>query len=130
MGNDADEADADEIIDMASKASLADQEKQVQENIHLQIKSFCTSMDEILLPDGKTKNEPEQSNSASRRSGLSFAVGRNSSPTNHPGEYLFDILFFFFRKLYHGFLMHWDLHLQDHNGCCVDMICVVRLTSS
>ena len=103
MGNNADEADADEIIDMASKASLADQEKQVQENVHLQIKRFCTSMDEILLPDGKTKNQPiessEQSNSASRRSGLSFAVGLNSSPTNHPGEYLFDNFVFLFQKI-------------------------------
>lgn len=85
---------------MASKFSVADQEKQVQENVHLQIKSFCTSMDEILLPDAKIKNEPiespEQSNASSRRSGLSFAVGKNRSPTNHPGEFLFDI---FLRKL-------------------------------
>ncbi|XP_015868179.3 uncharacterized protein LOC107405620 isoform X1 [Ziziphus jujuba] len=88
LGRNAEEADAEEIIDMASKFSVADQEKQVQENVHLQIKSFCTSMDEILLPDAKIKNEPiespEQSNASSRRSGLSFAVGKNRSPTNHP----------------------------------------------
>lgn len=78
---------------MASKASVADQEKQVKENVHLQIKGFCMSMDEILLPDAKTKDvpieSPERSKTA-RQSGLGFAVGRNTSPMNHPGEFLFD----------------------------------------
>lgn len=91
---------------MASKSSVADQEKQVQENVHLQIKSFCTYMDGILLPDAKMKNEPVespgQSNAASRRSGLSFAVGKNSSPAKHPSEFLFDI-FFLSQKSFHGF---------------------------
>ncbi|KAK8480520.1 hypothetical protein V6N13_134762 [Hibiscus sabdariffa] len=50
LGKDAEEADAEEIIDMASKASFADQQLQVQENVHDQIKNFCTAMDEILLP--------------------------------------------------------------------------------
>lgn len=89
MGRDAAETDAEEIIDMASKASFADQQKQVQENIHSQVKSFCMHMDEILLPDMKKSNEPaeslEQPNDAVRKSGLSFAVGNNSSPTNITG---------------------------------------------
>lgn len=80
----------DEIIDMASKAPIADQQKQVQENIHLQIKSLCMSMDELLLPDVKKINEEiesaEQSNPASRRSGLSFAIGRSTPPVKHHGE--------------------------------------------
>lgn len=80
----------DEIIDMASKAPVADQQKQVQENIHLQIKSFCMSMDELLLPDVKKINEgiesSEQSNPAPRRSGLSFAIGRNTPSVRHHGE--------------------------------------------
>ncbi|KAE8022991.1 hypothetical protein FH972_008748 [Carpinus fangiana] len=88
LGRNAEEADAEEIINMADKASVADQQKQVQENIHSQIKGFCMSMDEILLPDIENTDEalklPPQSNTASRRSGLSFAVGRNDLPTNHP----------------------------------------------
>ncbi|KAK9275779.1 hypothetical protein L1049_023048 [Liquidambar formosana] len=90
LGRDADEADAEEIIDMAGKASVADQQKQVQENIHSQIKTFCTSMDEILLPDIKKVNEllgsPPQTTAAPRRSGLSFAVGRNGPPSDCPAQ--------------------------------------------
>lgn len=95
MGRNAEEADAEEIINIANKASVADQQKQVQENIHSQIKGFCTSMDEILLPDIENIDEalklPPPSDAASRRSGLSFAVGRNDKPTNHPGKILFAI---------------------------------------
>ena len=79
---------------MASKASLADQQKQVQENIHAQIKSFSMSMDEILLPDTKRIGEAHElppQPTAPRRSGLGFAVGRNAQPTNHPGKILFAI---------------------------------------
>ncbi|OMO60145.1 hypothetical protein CCACVL1_24369 [Corchorus capsularis] len=83
LGNDAVEADAEEIIDMASKAPLDEQQKQVQGNIHHQIKNFCTAMDEILLPDISQPQE-SQSNIPTPRSGLSFAVGRTSPPTNHP----------------------------------------------
>ncbi|KAM5566397.1 hypothetical protein ABKV19_014866 [Rosa sericea] len=88
LGKDADEADVDEIIGMANKASVDDQQKQVQENIHLQIKSFCMSMDELLLPDVKNTNEvtelPKQSNAATQRSGLSLAIGRNRPGDKHP----------------------------------------------
>lgn len=38
---------------MASKASFADQQSQVQENVHGQVKIFTMSMDEILIPDNK-----------------------------------------------------------------------------
>ena len=38
---------------MASKASLADQQSQVQGNVYAQIKSFSMSMDEILIPNTK-----------------------------------------------------------------------------
>ncbi|XP_038903268.1 uncharacterized protein LOC120089904 isoform X1 [Benincasa hispida] len=86
LGMNAAEADAEEIIDMATKASFADQQKQVQENIHSQVKSFCMHMDEILLPDTRKSNEPaespEKSSDAVRKSGLSFAVGRTSPPTD------------------------------------------------
>lgn len=94
MGKDADEADVDEIIDMANKASVDDQQKQVQENIHLQIRSFCMSMDELLLPDVKKTNEvsesPKQSNATPQRSGLSLAIGRNRPGDKHPGEFFFE----------------------------------------
>ncbi|GAV72250.1 hypothetical protein CFOL_v3_15738 [Cephalotus follicularis] len=88
LGRDADEADAEEIIDMASKASVTDQQKQVHENIHSQITNFSKSMDELLLPDMMKTNEalesPRQSNVTPRQSGLSFAVGKTSPPTGCP----------------------------------------------
>lgn len=82
LGKDADEADAEEIIDIATKASLADQQKQVQENIHSQIETFCTTMDDVLLPNlqstEKIREPIEEKNIPSRRSGLSLAVGQSS----------------------------------------------------
>ncbi|KAF2308100.1 hypothetical protein GH714_035176 [Hevea brasiliensis] len=75
---------------MASKASVADQEKQVQENIHSQIENFCTAMDEILLPEMNKKSEPGeplgQSDTASCHSGLSLAVGKSGQPTVRPDK--------------------------------------------
>ncbi|KAL3718750.1 hypothetical protein ACJRO7_003799 [Eucalyptus globulus] len=84
LGGAAQESDAEEIIQMASKASVADQQKQVQENVHSQLKSFCTFMDEILLPGvNKTNTAPAVdspvSSKAHHRSGLSFAVGGSGS---------------------------------------------------
>ncbi|XAR72273.1 hypothetical protein NMG60_11018855 [Bertholletia excelsa] len=88
LGKDAEEADIEEIIQMAGKASVSDQQKQVQENIHSQIKTFCASMDEVLLPDSKIVDEslesPSQRTMAPSRSGLSLAVGRISQPNNTP----------------------------------------------
>lgn len=89
LGRNADEKDAEEIIDMAGKASLADQQKQVQDNIHSQIKTFSTWLDEILLPDSKSINESAESNSQKNtqtRSGLSLAVGRTSPSDNSPAQ--------------------------------------------
>ena len=57
LGRDVDEAKAEEFNEMACKASLADQQKQVQEDIHAQIKSFSTCIDEILLPYTKRIGE-------------------------------------------------------------------------
>lgn len=92
LGKNVEEADAEEIIEMASKASVADQQKQVQENIHFQITNFCSAMNEILLPDlekrSKKDEAPAQSNAAPRRSGLSFAVGKSGPPTDRPGEFI------------------------------------------
>ncbi|CAH9077870.1 unnamed protein product [Cuscuta epithymum] len=85
LGKGADEKDVEEIIDMASNAPLVDQQKQVQENVHSQIKTFCTCMDEILLPDVKSHVEPHSPSECSsppRRGGLSLAVG-GSSPLNN-----------------------------------------------
>ncbi|CAN4115145.1 unnamed protein product [Withania somnifera] len=67
---------------MASKASLADQQKQVQENVHSQISSFCQYMDHILQPDltDKVKQGTSSSKNSSspRHSGLSLAIGRTA----------------------------------------------------
>ncbi|CAN8236958.1 unnamed protein product [Cochlearia groenlandica] len=60
LGRDAEEADAEEIIEIAGKSNFSEQQKQVQENIHCQVQNFCSSMDEILLPDfakAKDRNE-------------------------------------------------------------------------
>jgi len=72
---------------MASKASFADQQMQVQENVHSQFKKFCTFMDEILLPNEKMVNEHEPESTVPRRSGLSFAVGRSDPAQNNLGEF-------------------------------------------
>ncbi|KAL5208658.1 hypothetical protein ABZP36_033093 [Zizania latifolia] len=40
LGANAEEKDAKEIIDMASKASVAEQQKQVQENVHYQLYKY------------------------------------------------------------------------------------------
>ena len=45
---------------MACKASLADQQKQVWEIIHAQIKSFSMCIDEILLPYTKRIGEAQE----------------------------------------------------------------------
>ncbi|KAG5573422.1 hypothetical protein H5410_063188 [Solanum commersonii] len=87
LGKDAVETDAEEIIDMAGKASLVDQQKQVQENVHSQITSFFKYMDHILQPDLTVKDKPgtpsSKNNSSPRRSGLSFAIGRTTPLKDH-----------------------------------------------
>ncbi|KAI5399690.1 hypothetical protein KIW84_064863 [Lathyrus oleraceus] len=88
-----DESDAEKIIEKASNTSFADQAIQVQENVHTQVKTFCAFMDEILLPNEQTMNDPlglsQQASVLPRRSGLSLAVGRNgSSPDNYAGLFL------------------------------------------
>ncbi|XP_074285567.1 uncharacterized protein LOC141611058 [Silene latifolia] len=87
LGKDIEEPDVEEIIDMATKAPLDDQQKQVQENTHAQIRNLSLLMDEILLPDKKSEEQlgSTQHNSVPRRTGLSFAVGQaTSSPSKHP----------------------------------------------
>ncbi|KAL2329145.1 hypothetical protein Fmac_022572 [Flemingia macrophylla] len=78
LGKNADESDAEEIIKMANKASFADQQMQVQENVHSQIKTFCTCMDEIFLPNEMMMNDhlklSQQANSSPHHSGLSSAI--------------------------------------------------------
>lgn len=93
MGKNADEADAEEIIEIANKASFADQQMQVKENVHSQIKAFCTYMDEMLLPNEKRVNDPmelsQQENSSPHHSGLNSAKGRCDPPNNIPGDFGF-----------------------------------------
>ncbi|KAL5070808.1 hypothetical protein RYX36_021695 [Vicia faba] len=87
LGKSADESDAEKIIEKASTTSFADQAIQVQENVHSQIKTFCAFMDEILLPNEETMNDPlglsQQASVLPRRSGLSLAVGRNGSSSDN-----------------------------------------------
>ena len=60
LRRDVDEAKAEEFNEMACKASLVDQQKQVRENINAQIKSFSTCIDEILLPYTKRIGEAQE----------------------------------------------------------------------
>ena len=72
------------------KASLADQQKQVQGNIHPQIKSFFMCIDEILLlytkRIGEAQELPPQPIDAPCQSGLGFNIGQ---PIDCPGKILF-----------------------------------------
>ena len=90
LGRDADEAKVEEFNEMACKASLADQQKQVQGNIHPQIKSFFMCIDEILLlytkRIGEAQELPPQPIDAPCQSGLGFNIGQ---PTDCPGKILF-----------------------------------------
>lgn len=90
LGRNADDKDADEIIDMANKASVADQQRQVQDTIHCQIRNICDAMDDILLPDGLSKPTVQESTpqmpNAQRPSGLSFAIGKTVASANQSGE--------------------------------------------
>ena len=93
---------------MASKASIAVQQSQLQENVHAQIKSFSMTMDEILIPDAKRIGDahemPQQPIAASHWSGLGFAVRRNGQPTDRLGKVLFAI-----RKLFP--MLHYELEV-------------------
>lgn len=87
MGKDAVESDADEIIEMATAAPLAEQQKQVQENIHSQVASFCEHMDSILLPTVfSDKNMESSAEKNSCHSGLSLAIGHSTQLNDHPGK--------------------------------------------
>ncbi|RLM78110.1 hypothetical protein C2845_PM12G21320 [Panicum miliaceum] len=81
LGENAEEKDAEEIIDLAGKASVAEQQNQVQENVHYQLTHMCRAMDGILHPDvtNDPSKDPSETHSYSRRSGLSFAVGGAAS---------------------------------------------------
>ena len=90
LGRDADEAKAKEFNEMACKASIADQQKQVQENIHPQIKSFYMCINEVLLlytrRIGKAQELLPQPIDAPCQSGLGFNIGQ---PTDYLGKILF-----------------------------------------
>lgn len=81
---------------MGSKASVADQKMQVEENVHSQIKAFCTFMDEILRPNEKIVTDSfelsQQANTLPHHSGPSSAKGRCDPPTNNPGELIFVLI--------------------------------------
>jgi len=91
LGKNADEADAEEIIKMASKASFVDQQMQVQENVHSQIKAFCSCMNEILLSNKSMVNGhlelSQQASSSPLHSGLSSAKGICDPPNNIPSDF-------------------------------------------
>ncbi|VAI46877.1 unnamed protein product [Triticum turgidum subsp. durum] len=85
LGKHSEEKDAEEIIELASKASVTDQQKQVQQNVHYQLKHICKSMDSILRPDTKDPSQsPSDAYNNSRRSGLSLAVGTGVAAANKP----------------------------------------------
>ena len=71
---------------MASKASLADQQSQVQENVHAHVKIFAMSMDGILIPDNKRIGDAHELPPQ-----LASAPHWNGQPTNRLGKVLFVI---------------------------------------
>jgi hypothetical protein len=77
LGENAEEKDAEEIIDLASKASVDQQQQQVQENVHYQLRRICQAMDGFLRPDAMNdlSKDSSEGDHHSQRSGLSFAVG-------------------------------------------------------
>ena len=93
---------------MASKASIADQQSQLQENVHAQIKGLSMTMDELLILDtkriGDAHEMPQQPIAASRWSGHGFAVCRNGQPIDHPGKVLFTI-----QKIFP--MLHYELEV-------------------
>lgn len=84
LGVNADKKDVDEIIEMANKASISDQQRQVQENIQDQVKSICGAMDDILRPaitgTPNLVSSVSESPTTQRRSGLGLAIGRATTP--------------------------------------------------
>jgi len=104
LGKSADESDVEKIIEEASKTSFTDQVTQVHENVHSQIKTFSAFMDEILLLNDKTVNDPlglsQQESTLPRRSGLSLAVGRTGSSPDNSGEFSAFAFSFLLQSLY------------------------------
>ncbi|KAK6928992.1 hypothetical protein RJ641_005197 [Dillenia turbinata] len=88
LGRNADEADAEKIVERAVETRSFKWMNLVQENIHFQVETFCKSMDEILLPKANVSNKrpksTSQMDSAPRRSGGSFAVGKSGGPSAKP----------------------------------------------
>ena len=80
---------------MTSKASLADQQSQVQENVHAQVKIFTMSMDEILIPDNKRIGDAHELPAQP-----TTAPCGNGQPTDCPGKVLFAIWKLFAMLLY------------------------------
>ena len=103
---------------MASKTSLEDQQKQVQDNIHSQIKTFCNALDGLLLSDSKNMNKlPEscsQTKATPRRSGLSFAVGRDGPPSDNSGEFICNPIYLLSRNLFEDRVIRVYIHSMDN----------------
>lgn len=87
LGRNADKADAKDIIEMANKFYVAEQQKQIQENIHFQIKNFCTAMNDILLPDARKRSRKDEAPAQSN----AFSVGKSGPPTDRHGEFMSSI---------------------------------------
>ncbi|KAJ3680273.1 hypothetical protein LUZ60_016551 [Juncus effusus] len=84
LGEKAEEKDAEEIIQLASRASVTAQVDQVHENIHAQFKTICGAMDQVLVvpPDqsGSVTGPPKRTH----KTGLSFAVGKAAKSSDIP----------------------------------------------
>ncbi|KAJ4746951.1 C5orf35 [Rhynchospora pubera] len=86
LGENAEEKDAEELIEMATRASVSEQQMQVHENVHFQIKNISQAMDGALVPDvGPDQPDPSRvSPKEPQRKGLSFAVGKGTASSNIP----------------------------------------------
>lgn len=78
---------------MAGKASFADQQMLVQENVHSQIKAFCTRMNESLLPNEKVVNDHLELSQQANNSPHHSAKGKCD---DIPSDFISILIFPFF----------------------------------
>lgn len=74
---------AEELTKLAEATPFEEQQRQVQEQVHGQIKKLSTVLDSILLKD-PLPEIPSPPSEKKRPSGLFFALGRQPEPEAPP----------------------------------------------
>lgn len=71
---------AEELAKYAERTPFEEQQRQVQELVHAQIKQMATTLDNILLKVQPVMEKPSPPPEKKRPSGLLFALGRQPEP--------------------------------------------------